>query len=107
VGGRPLIRSPAQLSPVHHSGQKTQSVAQLAYGTFALLTAITRFSGPRWARLSRAGWILSCTVAAALASIVWGGTTLAVALLSGGGGAVVASMIVWLLHAGTRGLTSA
>lgn len=84
-------------------GQRTQSVMQLAYGLFALLSAVTTFWGRRWARLSRAGWILSCALAAGLASIVWGDTGLATGLLSGVGGAAIASVIVWLLHAGVRG----
>lgn len=87
-------------------GQRTQSVAQLAYGTFALLTAVTAFWARRWSRLSRGGWILSGALAAGLASIAWGGTTLAIGLLSGAGAAVIASGMIWLLHVGTRGPTS-
>lgn len=83
-------------------GEKAQSVTQLAYGVFALLSAVTAFWGRRWARLSRGGWIVSCTCAAGLASAVWGGTTLAVALLSGVAGAAIASLITWLLIAGGR-----
>lgn len=84
-------------------GEKIQSAAQVAYGVFALLSAATAFASPRWARLSRAGWILSCTLAAGLASIAWGGTTLAIGLLSAAGAAVITSLIVWMLHLGTRG----
>lgn len=87
--------------------QRTQSVAQLVYGTFALLTAVTAFWGRRWSRFSRGGWILSFALAAGLASIAWGGRTLVIGLLLGAGAAVVASVIIWLLHVGARGLTSA
>jgi len=87
------------------TGQRVQSVMQLMYGAFALLTAVTVFWGRRWARLSRKGWILSCTLAAGLASIVWGETTLAIGILSGAAGAAMALGATWLLKAGARSLT--
>jgi hypothetical protein len=56
---------------------------QLAYGTFALLCAMTTFRGRRWARFSRMGWIVSCALAAAMAFVV-----------------------TWLLEVGARDLTN-
>lgn len=87
------------------AGQKVQSIMQLIYGASALLTAVTTFWARRWARLSRICWILSCTLAAGLASVVWGGTSLAIGFLSGVAGAAMALGASWLLEAGARGLT--
>ena len=88
-------------------GQKIQSVAQLAYGLFAVLSVATVFWRRRWARLTGAGWVVSCSLAAGFASVVWGGTTAGLGLLSGAGGAVIAAGILWLLQLGARGLTGA
>ena len=81
-------------------GEKVQSLTQLLYGAFALLTAVTTFWGRRWARVIRASWIVICAVAGGLASIAWGGTTLAKGLLSGIASAAIAATIVWLLRVG-------
>lgn len=86
------------------AGQKVQSVMQLVYGAFALLSAVTAFWGRRWAHLCRICWILSCALAAGLASVVWGGTTLAIGFLSGAAGAAMALGVSWLLELGARGL---
>ena len=88
-------------------GEKTQSLTQLAYGLFALLSATTAFWGRRWAQLAEGGWVASATLAAGLAPIVWGGTGLAIGLLSGAAASLTALGILWLLHFGTRGLTRA
>jgi len=88
------------------AGQTVQSVMQLAYGAFALLCAVTTFRGRRWARFSKMGWIVSCALAAGLASVVWGDTTLATGFLAGAGGAAMAFVVTWLLEVGARDLTN-
>ena len=88
-------------------GEKAQTLTQFAYGLFALLSAATAFRGRRWARVVRAGWVVSLALAAGLASVVWGETSLAIGLLSGAAAGLIALGIVRLLHEGARGLTSA
>ena len=88
------------------AGETVQSAMQLAYGVCALQCAVTTFRARRWARLSRIAWIVSCALAAGLASVVWGGTTLATGLLAGAGGAAMAFVVTWLLTVGARGLTN-
>ena len=87
-------------------GEKAQTLTQFAYGLFALLSAATACRGQRWARLVRVGWVVSLALAAGLASVVWGGTSLAIGLLSGAVAGLIALGIIWLLHEGARGLTS-
>lgn len=87
-------------------GEKAQTLTQFAYGLFALLCAATAFGGQRWARLVRVGWVVSMTLAAGLATVVWGGTGLAIGLLSGAAGSLIALGILWLLHEGVRGQTT-
>lgn len=98
------VRDLAQSSSV---AEQSQSAMQLAFGAFALLSAVTAFWGRRWAPFSRVALIMSCTLAAGLASVVWGGATLPIGVLSGFGGAAIAWGITWLLHVGERGLTRA
>lgn len=93
-----------QLSQSTTVGEKAQTLTQFAYGVFALLSAATAFRGQRWARLMRVCWVVSMTLAAGLASIVWGGTSLAIGLFSGAAACLIASGIIWLLHEGVRGL---
>jgi hypothetical protein len=85
-------------------GQKAQTLTQFAYGVFALLCVATAFRWRRWARLMRVGWVVSITIAAGLASVVWGETSLTIGLLSGAVACLIAVGIVWLLHVGSRGL---
>jgi hypothetical protein len=47
------------------------------------------------------------TLAAGLASVVWGGTSLLIGLLSGAAALLIGLGIAWLLRVGARGLTSA
>jgi hypothetical protein len=72
-----------QIPESHTPGQIAQTGTQLAYGVFALLSAVTTFWGRRWARALLACWLVSLTLAAGLASVVWGGTSFVVGLLSG------------------------
>jgi hypothetical protein len=94
-----------QLSESRTPGQKAQTFTQLAYGVLGFLSAVTLVWGRRWAPLMQGCWIGALTIAAGLASVVWGGTSLAIGLLSGAAALLVAWAIVWLLRVGARGLT--
>ena len=96
-----------QLPQSQTLGQLAQTITQFAFGLFALLSLVTTFWGARWNTLMLAGWTLSVTLAAGLASVVWGGTSLVVGLLAGGGALLVGLGIAWLLRLGARGLTRA
>jgi len=102
-----LIGGIHQLPQSDTVGQKAQSLTQFAYGLLALLSAATAFWRRRWARLVRVGWVVSVALAAGLASVVWGDTALTTGILSGGAASLIALGIVWLLDAGSRGLTRA
>jgi len=93
-----------QLPQTETGGQRVQALMQVAYGFFALLTVGTTFMARRWSRIVRAGWIVSLALAAGLASVVWGDTSLALGVLSGAGAALVAVGILWMLQVGARGL---
>lgn len=96
-----------QLPQSQTTGQTAQTIAQLAYGFFALLSVVTTFWGRRWTFLVLGCWAISLMLAAGLASVVWGGTSLGIGLLSGGAALLIALGIAWLLRVGARGLTSA
>jgi hypothetical protein len=53
-----------------------------------------------------AGWTTSVTLAAGVASVAWGQTSLLIGFISGAGALLIALGIAWLLRAGARGLTS-
>lgn len=96
-----------QLSQSETSGQIAQTITQLSFGLFALLSLVTTFWSRRWNPLMLAGWTVSVTLAAGLASVVWGGTSLLIGLLSGAAALLIGLGIAWLLRVGARGLTSA
>jgi hypothetical protein len=78
---------------------------QLAYGVLGLSCVLTTFWGRRWGPLIQIGWALSVALAAGLASVVWGGTSLGIGLLSGGAALLIALAMLWLLRLGAHGLT--
>jgi len=89
-----------QLPESRTPGQVTQSISQVGFGLFALLSLVTTFWSRRWNTLMLCGWIVSSTLAGGLASIVWGGTSLAVGLVAGLATLVVALAVAWLLRVG-------
>jgi len=95
-----------QLHDSRSPGQILQTVTQLAYSLFAVLSLLTTFWGRSWAMTMIGCLAVSVAVSAGLASVVWGGTSLAIGCLSGGAAFLVAAAIGWLLRAGARGLTS-
>lgn len=89
-----------QLDESRSTSEKAQTYSQLAYGLLALISIVTMFWGRRWSTLVHAAWVLSVMVAAGLASIVWGGTSLAIGLLSAVAALLVALAIIWLRRLG-------
>jgi len=94
----------SQLSQAATVGRKVQTFGQLAYGVFSVLSVVTTFVGRRLHAAMLIGWTLSVTVAAGLASIVWGGTSVAIGVLSGGAALLTGLGVIWLLRVGARGL---
>lgn len=94
-----------QLSQSQTTGQIAQTITQLSFGLLALLSLVTTFWSRRWNPLMLAGWTVSVTLAAGLASVVWGGTSLLVGVLSGAAALLIGLGIAWLLRVGARGLT--
>ena len=90
----------SQLTGAHTAGQAAQTVLQLVYGLFALLSIVTTFWGRRWNWLSLVCWTVALALAAGLASVVWGGTSLLIGFVSGGAAGLVGAGIARLLRAG-------
>ena len=107
LGWTGLTQGINQLPQSQTPGQIAQTITQVAFGLFALLSLVTTFWARRWNTLMLAAWTVSVTLAAGLASVVWGGTSLLVGLLSGAGAFLIGLGIAWLLRVATRGLTSA
>jgi len=95
-----------QLSFSHSAGEMAQTFTQFGYGLFALLSVATTFVGRRWARVVSGGWVISASMAAGLATVVWGGRSLLIGLLSAMAASLVALGLVWMLRVGARGLPS-
>ena len=94
-----------QLSQSMSVGQLAQTWTQLAFGLFALLSVVTTFWAKRWGLWMLAGWVVSVTLAAGLASVVWGGTSIAIGLLTACAAFLISAAIAWMLRVGGRGLT--
>jgi hypothetical protein len=63
---------------------------------FALLSVVTTFRAQRWNRLMLVSWVISLSLAAGLASVVWGDTSLWVGLMAGSAALVIGLAIAWL-----------
>lgn len=95
-----------QLPQSQTPGQIAQTITQFVFGLFAFLSVVTTFWATRWNRLMLACWTVSVTLAAGLASVVWGRTSLLIGLLSGAAALLIGIGIALLLRVGARGLTS-
>ena len=94
-----------QIAEVETVGQAVQTVAQFAFGLFALLAAVTVY----WARRLRAvflrSWEVSVAVAGGTAPVAWGDdTSVVIGLVAGGAAFLVAWVIGGLVWVGTRHL---
>jgi hypothetical protein len=87
-----------QLPQSDTPGQIAQSVAQLLYGVFALLVIATAIRWREFATIVQLAFVASCVVAASLAAIVWGATSILEGALTGCAALVVALLLVWLLR---------
>jgi hypothetical protein len=96
-----------QLPQSRTPGETAQTCCQFGFGLFALLSVLTTFWARRWHALMLGGWIVTATLAAGLAPVVWGGTSLLIGFVSGAGAFLIAVGIAWLLRAGARGVREA
>src|SRR5262245_16088115 len=87
-------------------GQTLQTLTQFCFGLFALLSLLSTFWFRRWNTFMLAAWTVSVTLAAGLASVVWGGTSFLIGVVSGAGALLVGLGIAWLLRVAARGATS-
>ena len=58
----------------------------------------------RWNLVMLGCWVVSLTVAAGLAAIVWGESGFGIGVLASGATVLIALAIVWLLRVGARSL---
>jgi len=93
-----------QWSELQSLGQRIQTAAQLAYGLFALLTVASISRTSTFARVVQVSWLVTITIAAGMAPVVWGGATWGAGLVAGLAALLLALLILWLLMAGARGL---
>ena len=89
-----------QIPQSHTAGQWVQTIAQLGFGVFGLLSVLTTVWGRRWHAPVLTCWVVSVTVAAGFAAVVWGGKVLGVGLLSASASLLIALAVVWLLRFG-------
>ena len=84
------------------AGQTAQTLTQFAFGVFAFLSLMTTFWGRRWNSMMLAGWTVSVMLAAGLAAVVWGGTSLSIGVVTGAAAFLIAFATAWLLRVGAR-----
>jgi len=87
-----------QLPQSRTPGQMVQTLTQFGFGFFALLSLVTTFRAQRWNPLMLVSWVISLSLAAGLASVVWGGTSLLVGLVSGSVALLIGLGIAWLVR---------
>jgi len=83
-------------------GQKVQTVTQLAYSILSLVALAAWFWARRWSGLAFTAWEICLAVAAGLAAVVWGETTVVVGVLTGIASFVIGWGIAWLLRFSAR-----
>lgn len=87
-----------QWSQSQTTGQRVQTFTQFCFGFFALLSVVTTFWARRWNPLMLVSLIISLSLAAGLASVAWGGTSLLVGVVSGTAALLIGLCIAWLLR---------
>lgn len=88
-----------QLPQSSTPGQFAQSAAQLLYGVCALLMIATAIRWREFATVVQVAFVGSCVVAASLAAVIWGATSILQGILTGVAALVIALLLVWLLRA--------
>jgi len=86
------------LSASQSSGQKVQSVAQIAFGLFALLGLVTSFTARRFRPVVLACFALTLCVASGMFVIVWSRSSVLVGILAG----AVAFLVAWAIIGALR-----
>ena len=94
-----------QLGQTTTAGQRIQTYLQLGYGILSFLSVGTVLFGRRWNRLALWCWAVSISLAAGLASVVWGETSLVTGFAAGTAALLVAGAIAWMIRIGARGLS--
>ncbi len=84
------------------AGEMAQSVAQFAFGVFAVLSVVTALDRRAWVRWINWCWVISVAVAGGLAPVVWGGASPAAGALAGGASLLIGLGVVWMLRWGSR-----
>ena len=79
----------------------SRTVSRLLSGIF-LLSLVVWFWARRWSGPVFIGWAASLALAAGLAAVVWGGTSIGVGVLSGMASLLIAWVMVWLLRFSAR-----
>ncbi len=92
-----------QWSELQSPAQRIQTTAQFAYGFLALLTVASISRTGRFARVVQVFWLVTITVAAGLAPVVWGAAAWWAGLVAGLAALLVGLLILWILNAGARG----
>lgn len=87
-----------QLSQSRTPGQMVQTLTQFGFGFFALLSLVTTFRAQRWNPLMLVSWVISLSLAAGLASVVSGDTSLLVGLVAGSAALLIGLGIAWLVR---------
>ena len=77
-------------------GQVAQTLTQLAFALFALLSLVTMIWGRRWNRRMCLALTVSLALAGGLASVVWGGTSVLIGIVAAVASAIVGLGITWL-----------
>jgi hypothetical protein len=95
----------SQLNQPTTTGQTIQSALQIAYGFLSLVSAGTVFRGRRWNLPALWCWAVCISLAAGLATVVWGETSLGTGFAAGAATLLVAGAIAWLVRVGARDLS--
>jgi hypothetical protein len=83
-------------------GQRAQVVTQFAYGAFAILALVTAFRWRQFRKFADLSFVISASVAAGLASVVWGEESVLAGVAAAVATAAIAGVIVWMLRVGRR-----
>lgn len=96
------VRGGLEQFPGHTTGQRAQTIAQLAFGVFSLLSIVVLSSAPQWHGVAFGGFVLSLAMAGGLAPVVWAHESVGTGLVSGAASLLVGWGIIWLLRTGAR-----
>jgi hypothetical protein len=90
-----------QLARSETTGQRIETVIQLACGALSLLAVLTCYAVRRWASPVRIAWATSLGLAAGLSSVVWGPPMVLPALVFVGVALLGSFAVIWALRTAT------